>query len=138
MNRKKEKASDLQLEHIMEQMKQDKGYQGDTDFTADDLKLLSEKFKAKVKEVLGVAFPDNARRQLWGAIGAVFKSWNGKRAVSYRRIEGIPDEWGTAVTVQSMVFGNMGDTSATGVGFTRNPATGENLLYGRMAAQCPG
>ena len=128
----------LQLEHIMEQMKQDKGYQGDTDFTADDLRLLSEKFKAKVKEVLGVAFPDNARRQLWGAIGAVFKSWNGKRAVSYRRIEGIPDEWGTAVTVQSMVFGNMGDTSATGVGFTRNPATGENLLYGEWLPNAQG
>ena len=132
------KAIRLQLEHIMDQMKTDKGYQGDTDFTAEDLKILSEKFKIKVKEILGVEFPDEARKQLWGAIGAVFKSWNGKRAISYRRIEGIPDEWGTAVTVQSMVFGNMGDTSATGVGFTRNPATGENLLYGEWLPNAQG
>ena len=76
--------------------------------------------------------------QLWGAIGAVFKSWNGKRAVSYRRIEGIPDEWGTAVNVQAMVFGNMGDNSATGVAFTRNPATGENKFYGEWLPNAQG
>ena len=76
--------------------------------------------------------------QLWGGIGAVFKSWNGKRAVSYRRIEGIPDEWGTAVNVQAMVFGNMGDTSATGVAFTRNPATGENKFYGEWLVNAQG
>jgi len=86
----------------------------------------AEIYKAKVQQVIGKPFPDDAMEQLWGAIGAVFKSWNGKRAVSYRRIEGIPDEWGTAVNVQAMVFGNMGDNSATGVAFTRNPATGEN------------
>jgi pyruvate,orthophosphate dikinase len=128
----------IQLEHIMEQMKTEKGYQGDTDFTAEDLKILSDQFKTKVKEVLGVEFPDEARKQLWGAISAVFKSWNGKRAVSYRRIESIPDSWGTAVNVQSMVFGNMGDTSATGVGFTRNPATGENFLYGEWLPNAQG
>ena len=132
------KAIRLQLEHIMDRMKKDKGYAGDTDFLAEDLKLLSEQFKEKVKETLGVEFPDDARKQLWGAIGAVFKSWDGKRAKSYRRIEGIPDEWGTAVTVQSMVFGNMGDTSATGVGFTRNPATGENVLYGEWLPNAQG
>ncbi len=128
----------IQLEHIMDQMKINKVYKGDTDFTAEDLKVLSEKFKIKIKEVLGVEFPDEPHKQLWGAIGAVFKSWNGKRAISYRRIEGIPDEWGTAVTVQSMVFGNMGDTSATGVGFTRNPATGENSLYGEWLPNAQG
>lgn len=128
----------VQLEHIMNQMKITKGYAGDTDFTVKDLKILSEKFKVKVKELLGVEFPDEPLKQLWGAIGAVFKSWNGKRAISYRRIEGIPDEWGTAVTVQSMVFGNMGDTSATGVGFTRNPATGENVLFGEWLPNAQG
>jgi len=132
------KSIRVQLEHIMNQMKITQSYKGDTDFTAEDLKALSEKFKIKVKEVLGVEFPDDPRKQLWGAIGAVFKSWNGKRAISYRRIEGIPDEWGTAVTVQSMVFGNMGDTSATGVGFTRNPATGDNFLYGEWLPNAQG
>ncbi|MFO8055202.1 MAG: PEP/pyruvate-binding domain-containing protein, partial [Bacteroidales bacterium] len=107
-----------QLDGIMDDMKEEKGYEGDTDFTADDLKVLSEKFKDKIREVIGSEFPDEPMEQLWQAIGAVFKSWNGKRAVSYRRIEGIPDEWGTACNVQSMVFGNMGDTSATGVAFT--------------------
>ena len=128
----------VQLEQIMDAMKTEKGYGGDTDFTAEDLKHLSEKFKLKIKDVLGSEFPDDPEKQLWGAIGAVFKSWNGKRAISYRRIEGIPDEWGTAVNVQSMVFGNMGDTSATGVGFTRNPATGENKLYGEWLPNAQG
>ena len=91
-----------------------------------------------MKEVLGKPFPEDPMEQLWGAIGAVFQSWMGKRAISYRRFEGIPDEWGTAVTVQSMVFGNMGDTSATGVAFTRNPATGENYFYGEWLAKCTG
>lgn len=132
------KAIRSQLEHIMEKMKNEKGYAGDTDFTADDLKTLAEQFKAKVKEVLETEFPDEAGAQLWGAIGAVFKSWNGKRSIAYRRIENIPDDWGTAVNVQSMVFGNMGDTSATGVGFTRNPATGENKLYGEWLPNAQG
>ncbi len=102
------------------------------------MKRLVEIYKAKVKEVLGKEFPDDARRQLWGGIAAVFKSWNGRRAISYRRIEGIPDEWGTAISVQAMVFGNMGDSSATGVAFTRNPATGENKFYGEWLVNAQG
>jgi len=128
----------VQMEHLMEKMKQEKGYSGDTDFTADDLKQLSNMFKDRVKKTLGKEFPDDSQDQLWGAIGAVFESWNGKRALSYRRIEGIPDDWGTAVNVQSMVFGNMGDPSATGVGFTRNPATGENKFYGEWLPNAQG
>jgi len=124
-----------QLEAVMDEMKEAKGVTEDTDLTADDLKTLCEQYKAKVKEVLGREFPDDAMEQLWGAIGAVFKSWNGKRAIAYRRIEGIPDDWGTAVNVQSMVFGNMGDTSATGVAFSRNPATGENKFYRPCSAR---
>ncbi len=128
----------VQLEQIMDQMKKEKGYKGDTDFTAEDLKTLSEIFKQRIEDVLHRPFPDDPYEQLWQAIGAVFKSWNGKRAVSYRRIEGIPDDWGTAVNVQSMVFGNMGDTSATGVAFTRNPATGENRFYGEWLPNAQG
>ena len=128
----------VQLEHEMQAMKNAKGYQQDTDLTADDLKTLVERFKDKVLEVLGKPFPDDPVQQLWGGIGAVFQSWNGKRAISYRRIEGIPDEWGTAVNVQAMVFGNMGDTSATGVAFTRNPATGENKFYGEWLINAQG
>ncbi|MGQ9564480.1 MAG: pyruvate, phosphate dikinase [Thermogutta sp.] len=128
----------VQLERMMEELKHKKGYEKDTDLTAEDLQQLCEAFKAKVKEVLGKPFPDDPYEQLWGGISAVFKSWNGKRAVSYRRIEGIPDEWGTACNVQSMVFGNMGDTSATGVAFTRNPATGENKFYGEWLPNAQG
>ena len=127
-----------QLEAVMDEMKEAKGVTEDTDLTADDLKTLCEQYKAKVKEVLGREFPDDAMEQLWGAIGAVFKSWNGKRAIAYRRIEGIPDDLGTAVNVQSMVFGNMGDTSATGVAFSRNPATGENKFYGEWLINAQG
>jgi len=127
-----------QLDDMLEQYKHKKGVHSDTDLSADDLKYLAEEFKKKVKEVLGKAFPDNERDQLEGAIKAVFKSWNGKKAVSYRRIEGIPDEWGTAVNVQAMVFGNMGESSATGVAFTRNPATGENLFYGEWLVNAQG
>lgn len=132
------KAIRGQLEHIMEDMKEAKGYKNDTDLTADDLKELCEKFKAKVQEVIGKPFPDTAKEQIWGAISAVFTSWNGKRAVAYRKIENIPSEWGTAVNVQSMVFGNMGETSATGVAFTRNPATGENAFYGEWLINAQG
>ena len=128
----------VQLEKLMHAMKEAKGYKEDTDLTAADLKKLCEQYKAKVKEVLGREFPDDAMEQLWGGIGAVFKSWNGKRAISYRRIEGIPDDWGTAVNVQSMVFGNMGDRSATGVAFSRNPATGENKFYGEWLVNAQG
>jgi len=128
----------VQLEHLMADMKKANGVEADTALSADDLKKLCEQFKAKVKEVLGKPFPDEPMEQLWGAIGAVFKSWNGKRAVSYRKIEGIPHEWGTACNVQSMVFGNMGDHSATGVAFSRNPATGENKFYGEWLVNAQG
>ncbi len=127
-----------QLDEMLDEFKKKKGYKSDTEITADELKELSEKFKKKIKQVLGKPFPDNAKEQLEGSIKAVFKSWNGKKAVSYRRIEGIPDDWGTAVNVQAMVFGNMGDTSATGVAFTRNPATGENLFYGEWLVNAQG
>jgi len=127
-----------QLDRIMDQMKKEKGYKSDTDLTADDLKILCALFKAKIKEVLGKEFPDDHNQQLWGGIGAVFASWNGKRAVSYRKIEGIPDDWGTAVNVQAMVFGNMGETSATGVAFTRNPGNGENEFYGEYLINAQG
>jgi len=128
----------VQLEQIMDAMKEAKGYTSDTDLTAADLKELCQAYKAKVKEVLGREFPDSPEDQLWGAIGAVFKSWNGRRAISYRKIEGIPGEWGTACNVQSMVFGNMGESSATGVAFTRNPATGENKFYGEWLVNAQG
>ena len=127
-----------QLDRMMENLKKEKGYASDTDITADELKDLCDLFKAKVKEVLGVDFPDSAEAQLWGSIGGVFKSWNGKRAIAYRKIEGIPDDWGTAVNVQSMVFGNMGNTSATGVAFSRNPANGDNKFYGEWLINAQG
>ncbi len=127
-----------QLDDMLDDLKHKKGYKSDTDLSADDLKQLAEDFKKRVKSSLGQEFPDDARAQLEGGIKAVFKSWNGKKAVSYRRIEGIPDDWGTAVNVQAMVFGNMGDSSATGVAFTRNPATGENLFYGEWLINAQG
>lgn len=127
-----------QLDEMLDEYKHSKGYKSDTDLTADELKHLAEEFKKKVKQSLGTEFPDDARLQLEGGIKAVFKSWNGKKAISYRRIEGIPDDWGTAVNVQAMVFGNMGDSSATGVAFTRNPATGENLFYGEWLINAQG
>jgi pyruvate,orthophosphate dikinase len=127
-----------QLDEMLDEYKHSKGYKSDTDLSADDLKFLAEEFKKKVKKSLGSEFPDDARQQLEGGIKAVFKSWNGKKAISYRRIEGIPDAWGTAVNVQAMVFGNMGDSSATGVAFTRNPATGENLFYGEWLVNAQG
>jgi pyruvate,orthophosphate dikinase len=128
----------VQLERIMHEMKEAKGCKSDTDLTAEDLKVLCERFRERVKSVLGKEFPDDPIDQLWGGIGAVFKSWNGKRAISYRRIEGIPDHWGTATNVQTMVFGNMGDSSATGVAFTRNPATGEHKFYGEWLVNAQG
>ncbi|MFH0771639.1 MAG: pyruvate, phosphate dikinase [Candidatus Omnitrophota bacterium] len=127
-----------QLEKIMANVKKEKGYSSDTELTAEDLKVLCSSFKARIKEVLGREFPDDPMQQLWGGIGAVFSSWNGKRAISYRRIEGIPDEWGTAVNVQTMVFGNMGSDSATGVAFTRNPGNGENGFYGEFLVNAQG
>jgi pyruvate,orthophosphate dikinase len=127
-----------QLEKIMAQMKKDRNCVIDTDLNVEDLKKLCALFKVKIKEVLGKEFPDEPMEQLWGGIGAVFSSWNGKRAISYRRIENIPDEWGTAVNVQTMVFGNMGDDSATGVAFTRNPGNGENNFYGEYLINAQG
>lgn len=127
-----------QLERVMEEMKKSKGIELDTELDAEDLKKLCELFKAKVKAVLGKAFPDDPYQQVWGGIGAVFASWNGKRAIAYRKIEGIPDEWGTAVNVQAMVFGNMGDNSATGVAFTRNPGNGDSRFYGEYLINAQG
>ena len=132
------KAIRQQLDKMMEDLKEAKGYKSDTEITAEELKDLAERFKVRIKEVLGVEFPDTAEAQLWGSIGGVFKSWNGKRAIKYRQIEGIPDDWGTAVNVQSMVFGNMGDTSATGVAFSRNPANGDNRFYGEWLINAQG
>ena len=127
-----------QLDRMMGELKEARGYKSDTDITAEELKELCDRFKVKVKEVLGVEFPDTAEAQLWGSIGGVFKSWNGKRAIAYRRIEKIPDDWGTAVNVQSMVFGNMGSSSATGVAFSRNPASGDNKFYGEWLINAQG
>ncbi len=126
------------LEEEMNKMKAARGVENDTDLTAEDLKKLVEIFKKKVKSVLKKSFPDDPEKQLWGGIGAVFQSWNGKRAIAYRRIEGIPEEWGTAVNVQIMVFGNTGDDSATGVAFTRNPGTGDNHFYGEWFPNAQG
>ncbi len=135
---KEEQGIRKQMEEIMNQIKKAKGYKIDTDLKTEDLKKICDLFKAKVKEVLKKDFPDTHNEQLWGSISAVFASWNGKRAISYRRIESIPDEWGTAVTVQTMVFGNMGKDSATGVAFTRNPGNGENKFYGEYLINAQG
>ncbi len=126
------------LEHLLEQMKEDRGVKLDTQLSADDLKKLVGLFKNKVKEELGKEFPDDPNEQLWGAIGAVFGSWMNPRANTYRKLNNIPSEWGTAVNVQSMVFGNMGDDCATGVAFTRNPSTGEHLFFGEFLVNAQG
>ncbi|MCE5265071.1 MAG: pyruvate, phosphate dikinase [Deltaproteobacteria bacterium] len=126
------------LEERLDEIKLAKGCKSDTDLDADDLKTITEEFKELVRTNLGKPFPDDPIDQLWYAIAAVFKSWNGKKAISYRRIEGIPDDWGTAVNVQAMVFGNMGESSATGVAFTRDPATGENRFYGEWLINAQG
>ena len=128
----------MQLEHAMEKMKKERGVELDTELNAKDLKELCGTFIKIVEKVIGKPFPDDPWEQLWGGVGAVFSSWNGKRAKSYRRIEGLPDEWGTAVNVQAMVFGNTGDTSATGVAFTRNPATGDGKFYGEWLPNAQG
>jgi pyruvate,orthophosphate dikinase len=126
------------LDERLDSVKKAKGYKSDTDLTVDDLKTLVVEFKKIVKDVLGQPFPEDPQDQLWGGIGAVFGSWNGKRAVDYRRIEKIPHEWGTAVNVQSMVFGNMGSDSATGVAFTRNPGNGDPHFYGEYLVDAQG
>ncbi|MFW9963254.1 MAG: pyruvate, phosphate dikinase [Candidatus Sifarchaeia archaeon] len=127
-----------QLERILARKKKEVGCLTDTCLTVEHLKDLVEEFKDAIKKTLGVDFPDDPYEQLWAAIGAVFKSWGGNRAVAYRRIENIPDDWGTACTVQSMVFGNMGESSATGVAFSRNPATGEDKFYGEFLINAQG
>ncbi len=126
------------LDDRLDEAKHSRGYSSDTELTADELKALSESFKELIVKHIGKPFPDDPMEQLWGGIAAVFKSWNGKKAISYRRIEGIPDDWGTAVNVQAMVFGNMGDSSATGVAFTRDPATGDNKFYGEWLVNAQG
>ena len=126
------------LDEMLCEVKTKKHYKSDTELTVADLKDLCERFKKEVKKVLGKEFPDNPQEQLWGAIGAVFASWNGKRAVAYRNIEKIPHDWGTAVNVQTMVFGNMGQTSATGVAFTRNPGNGDSHFYGEYLVNAQG
>ncbi|MGB2601198.1 MAG: pyruvate, phosphate dikinase [Candidatus Omnitrophota bacterium] len=128
----------MQLEKILHNKKKAVGAKADTDLTAKDLKDICDKYKKKIKQVLKKNFPDSADDQLWGGIGAVFQSWNGKRAISYRQIENIPHEWGTAVNVQVMAFGNMGTDSATGVAFTRNPGNGDNKFYGEYLINAQG
>lgn len=126
------------FEELIEYHKEEKGVDLDTDLDADDWRELSAAFKAKTEEELGRPFPQDVNEQLWGAIGAVFGSWRIERAKVYRKLNNIPEAWGTAVNVQAMVFGNMGDTSATGVAFTRDPSTGENEFYGEYLINAQG
>ncbi|WP_448502654.1 pyruvate, phosphate dikinase [Sphingomonas sp.] len=126
------------FEEALEIAKEDRGYFLDTDLTADDLKALVSEYKGLVDELWGRPFPQDVQEQLWGAVGAVFGSWQSERAKVYRRLNDIPGDWGTAVNVQAMVFGNMGDTSATGVAFTRDPSTGERAYYGEFLINAQG
>ena len=126
------------FEQLIDEMKEKKGVKLDTELDANDLKELAEKFKAEYKDKLGEEFPQDPKMQLMGAIKAVFRSWDNPRAIYYRRMNDIPSDWGTAVNVQSMVFGNTGDTSGTGVAFTRNPATGEKKLFGEFLMNAQG
>ena len=126
------------FEEILDKVKEEKGVKNDTELTVDDLKGLVVKFKAAVKKSTGKDFPESAWEQLWGAIYAVFDSWMNERAILYRRMNQIPEEWGTAVNVQAMVYGNMGNTSATGVAFTRDAATGEDIFNGEYLINAQG
>jgi pyruvate,orthophosphate dikinase len=126
------------FETVIEEVKHEAGVEKDMDLAVDHLKVLVEKFKGLIKERTGETFPQDPRQQLWGSIGAVFGSWNNDRAIVYRRKYSIPHGWGTAVNVQTMVFGNRGDTSATGVAFTRDPATGEKVFYGEYLINAQG
>ena len=126
------------LEMHLDELKETKGYKSDTDMTAEDLKHLVKEYKKQIVEDLGVKFPEDPYEQLWGAISAVFRSWHTLRAKTYRQLHDIPEEWGTAVNVQSMVFGNLGEDSATGVCFTRNPSTGEKMFYGEFLINAQG
>ena len=135
---KREDEDHEPFEAVIESVKHAAGVEKDLDLTADDFKVLVEKFKQLIKERTGKAFPQDPRQQLWGSISAVFGSWNNDRAIVYRRKYNIPHEWGTAVNVQTMVFGNRGDSSATGVAFTRDPATGEKVFYGEYLINAQG
>ncbi len=126
------------LEQILEREKEERGVKLDTELSAGDLRQLVGLFKKKVQDELGQAFPEDPEEQLWGAIGAVFGSWMNQRAITYRKLNNIPAEWGTAVNVQSMVYGNMGEDCATGVAFTRDPSTGENYFYGEYLINAQG
>ena len=126
------------FEDILEDHKRRAGFTLDTELTADDWVDVVARYQERVREEKGEPFPQDPREQLWGAIGAVFGSWMNARAITYRRLHNIPESWGTAVNVQAMVFGNMGDTSATGVAFTRNPSTGEKRLYGEFLINAQG
>src|SRR5579872_3212454 len=126
------------FEDILDTFKDGQGYSLDTDLTGDDWVELVGKYKEAVAKETGHDFPQDPHDQLWGAIGAVFSSWMNARAVTYRKLHDIPESWGTAVNVQAMVFGNMGETSATGVAFTRNPSTGESKLYGEFLINAQG
>jgi len=126
------------FEEIINEFKEKKGVKHDIELDADDWKAIKDRYKELIKKETGHDFPENPEDQLWGAISAVFKSWNNQRAIEYRRINNIPDDWGTAVNVQTMVFGNMGEDSGTGVAFTRNPSTGENVFYGEYLMNAQG
>ena len=126
------------FEELLDQLKAEKGVDGDTDLEAGDLQRLVGMYGALVERELGEPFPQDVRKQLWGAMGAVFGSWMNQRAVTYRRLHNIPAAWGTAVNVQAMVFGNMGDSSATGVAFTRNPSTGDKEFFGEFLVNAQG
>jgi len=133
-----EKSEHDPFEIEMDKIKEQKGYKSDTDFTVEDLQELVKLFKVVVKNQTGKDFPTDPWEQLWGAVCAVFDSWNTERAILYRQLEGIPGEWGTAVNVQAMVYGNMGDNSATGVAFSRDAATGENIFNGEYLINAQG
>ena len=126
------------FEEIMDEMKEAKGVELDNDLTVDDLKELVKRFKAAVKKQTGNDFPESAWEQLWGAVCAVFDSWMNDRAILYRKMNNFPEEWGTAVNVQAMVYGNMGKTSGTGVAFTRDAATGEDIFNGEYLIDAQG
>ena len=126
------------FEEILEDAKARWDCELDTELTAEQWKQIIDLYKSKVQEELEKPFPQNPQEQLWGAVGAVFSSWMNHRAITYRKLHDIPEAWGTAVNIQAMVFGNMGDSSATGVAFTRNPSTGENKLYGEFLVNAQG
>jgi pyruvate,orthophosphate dikinase len=126
------------FEELLDHHKERQGYSLDTDLTDDDWAALVERYKKRLQEQRGEPFPQDPHEQLWGAIGAVFGSWMNQRAITYRRLNNLPESWGTAINVQAMVFGNMGDTSATGVAFTRNPSSGERKLYGEFLINAQG